>query len=47
MKKTDKDKPKRLDVKDVPFEKIVNGFLKVKPPERKKPKKNKGIDKKD
>ena len=47
MKKTSKEKSKELKVGDVPFEEIVGGFLKVKLPDKKKPKKNNNIDKKD
>lgn len=45
MKETNKDKPKKLKVGNVPFEDVVRGFLEVDPPEKEKSNKNK--DKKD
>jgi hypothetical protein len=46
MEKTTKEKSKKIKVGDIPFEKIVSGFLEVKPEDRKKQNKNKEIKKK-
>jgi len=44
MNKSAKEKPEKLKVKDIPFEKIVEGFLEVKPNDGKKQKKNKKLN---